>query len=515
MDNLLFVRLLSYIGSLVVFSMLVWTGRRFFKHVRARLYFFLLLSVFFYIFGYSQFFMQITQVGVAFWSRFQFLGIPYIPLFLVILAVHTRYYRQNQNLSPWLYLLAFIGLCIMLSQWSYPRLNLFYTDRTLSQVDGFLIVSSIDPGPVWYVHVVHTVAGLALSTYLFASAVRNARGKKRRDLLSMLIGIIIIGIVFLLFAFGMVPGIVDPLPIILAIISPLFVTGVFSDRLISDLSLAKINYFETSSNPVFIFNRDDQLIDLNDSAVWLISKSREKIINENWESIIEGVSETEDAKTVEVLDNSQEILIKNRIYSFQHTAFTDEKGRLRGYVRSLYDITEIKAAMKVLEEEARVDGLTGLLNRRSWEAQVEQTLKRGLRFRHPGSLLLLDLDHFKHINDTYGHQAGDAVLQEVSQRLKNGIRDIDILGRYGGEEICVWLVETCPEGAMLVAERLRRLIADAPVLYTQEHIRVTASIGVSGESEISTKDIGTYLKTADELLYQAKEAGRNCCKGLG
>jgi diguanylate cyclase (GGDEF)-like protein len=166
-----------------------------------------------------------------------------------------------------------------------------------------------------------------------------------------------------------------------------------------------------------------------------------------------------------------------------------------------------------LEEElrrlARFDELTGLCNRRYLFDRLTQEILRARRYGSPLSILLVDLDHFKRINDTYGHLMGDTVLATVASVIRDTIRATDIPGRYGGEEICIVLTETKVEGAQLVAERLRRRIATEPFPAAAGGMfQVTCSIGLV-EYRDDLKDLVAFLELADRALYQAKALGRN------
>jgi len=158
------------------------------------------------------------------------------------------------------------------------------------------------------------------------------------------------------------------------------------------------------------------------------------------------------------------------------------------------------------ERLATTDGLTGLLNRRTFNAQLDARLREAQRYRKPLSLLLLDIDHFKRVNDTHGHPAGDAVLRGVAQVVKKQARETDFVARYGGEEIALVLPETDAGGASVIAERIRNAVERARHLTDTGPLQVTLSIGVS---TWPASDPETLLEDADKALYRAKQAGRN------
>ncbi|MBI2920025.1 MAG: GGDEF domain-containing protein [Planctomycetes bacterium] len=160
-----------------------------------------------------------------------------------------------------------------------------------------------------------------------------------------------------------------------------------------------------------------------------------------------------------------------------------------------------------------LDGLTGVPNKRFLEDTLNREVARSQRHKRPLSVAMLDLDHFKKINDTYGHLAGDAVLREICRRLKTLVGADEVLARYGGEEFVAVLPEAGVEQAREFAERMRELAAEKPVEVDGQKIAVTISVGVAhtaGEAEMTAAEL---VKRADKLLYEAKAAGRNRVKG--
>lgn len=177
-------------------------------------------------------------------------------------------------------------------------------------------------------------------------------------------------------------------------------------------------------------------------------------------------------------------------------------------VGSMRDISRRKQDEKRLNELATTDELTGLSNRRHFLEQAEAQLRQALRYKQEFSFMMLDLDHFKRINDTHGHDAGDEVLRAVARTMREVMRGTDIIGRLGGEEFGAVMPETGAEAARQVAERLRLRIMEQPVAAPSGFVRITASIGIAhlGSGQASLSDL---MKKADLALYEAKNAGRN------
>jgi diguanylate cyclase (GGDEF)-like protein len=161
------------------------------------------------------------------------------------------------------------------------------------------------------------------------------------------------------------------------------------------------------------------------------------------------------------------------------------------------------------EAHARTDYLTGLFNRRHFVERVESELARAIQRHEPLSLLMIDIDHFKVVNDTWGHRGGDAVLQQVAQLIRDALREKDILGRIGGEEFAAALIGTESEHALAIAQRIRSTVENAVVtLPNGQPVQVTLSLGLT-QLKGQDASLDDLLHKADEALYQAKESGRN------
>jgi diguanylate cyclase (GGDEF)-like protein len=167
----------------------------------------------------------------------------------------------------------------------------------------------------------------------------------------------------------------------------------------------------------------------------------------------------------------------------------------------------------ILLAQSQIDSKTGLLNVSTWEMEAEVELSRTVRTRDAAALAIVDIDHFKRVNDTYGHLVGDRVLRAVADALKGQLRDYDKAGRFGGEEFVLLLAQTDDGDAVRIAERLRQHIGDLSVPIDDRpeapRVQVTISIGVSAMERSDPRELTDLLAAADSALYQAKQAGRN------
>lgn len=190
------------------------------------------------------------------------------------------------------------------------------------------------------------------------------------------------------------------------------------------------------------------------------------------------------------------------------TPVRDERGTLTHFVGIQQDVTERKEAQRVLTELATTDALTGLLNRRHFHALAGEELQRFRRFGGQFCVLMVDVDHFKRINDSHGHLFGDRVLREVAQRVLSSLRSMDLAARFGGEEFVALLLETDIDAGRDVAERIRRRVAESPVRADGVDVCMSVSIGAT-QVDGGDVTVDALLDRADRALYTAKEAGRD------
>ncbi|MGB9068978.1 MAG: diguanylate cyclase [Candidatus Acidiferrales bacterium] len=181
-----------------------------------------------------------------------------------------------------------------------------------------------------------------------------------------------------------------------------------------------------------------------------------------------------------------------------------------GVGRRLIDLhRQIEAKNRLLEELALTDSLTGVPNRRAIEAWSSRQLSGAARHGFSLWMVLIDLDHFKRINDSYGHEAGDAVLKKFAEILRSHTRLSDISGRIGGEEFLFVLTHADRDGTMMVVDRIRQQLAAEKFVFDGATVQVTASFGISGFSGKSAPEFEELLAQADDALYRAKDNGRN------
>lgn len=185
------------------------------------------------------------------------------------------------------------------------------------------------------------------------------------------------------------------------------------------------------------------------------------------------------------------------------------KLRLRAAEHVITLQQDFRASRQALQYKSTHDALTGTWNRGEVLGILEREIARGAREGSPVSVIMIDVDHFKNVNDTYGHLAGDAALREITGRILGSLRPYDTIGRYGGEEFLLVLGGCSSRNALTLAERVRELVAAEPLALVEGQVTATLSMGVATWNGSEHRDVEALLRAADAALYQAKRQGRN------
>ncbi len=251
-----------------------------------------------------------------------------------------------------------------------------------------------------------------------------------------------------------------------------------------------------------------KIVLINPAAESLLAKGIQEVIDGGFENLFDQPEQMRAFLERTVEDQKPELInYKGRILSVYASTIRTKGGDSIGSAALIRDVTEEKRLEESLIKMSTTDALTELFNRRFLDDTLNKEWLRSKRYGTPLSVLMMDVDFFKKFNDKYGHDQGDRVLQAVAKILRDTLRKIDYPCRYGGEEFMAILTNTPREGAMIVAERLRRLIEEAEI----DGLRVTVSIGISSYPEIDHVTLEQFVEIADAALYRSKERGRNCC----
>lgn len=284
-----------------------------------------------------------------------------------------------------------------------------------------------------------------------------------------------------------------------------------SERRFRDVSAAVGEFiWETDERGVLVYLSDRVREVLRFGAEDLIGRSFFSLMTEDVRAQAAGLMDPNECPEgfrgteVEVLDHHGGVVV----LQVSGVPIIEDDGRIVGWRGAALDVTERKRAEARLQELAKTDPLTGLANRRSFVEMVGEEIARCRRHDLPGAMLLLDIDHFKRVNDTYGHEAGDEVIRAVASSLRRLLRDEDVVGRYGGEEFAVFLPNAASSTAFRIADRVRIALAEEPIPIADGSITITVSVGLAA-AIADELDERRLVREADQALYAAKRGGRN------
>ena len=451
-----------------------------------------------------------------FWANIQFLGIGMLPVFWFITTLFFT--GREENYRTLLPVLLPVPVLMNFLVWTDPWHHLVRVKPSLITVGPLLLIDA-DYGALhnWvFVPFQYIIYGLTLIMFLDAWTSAQRMYKSRYLLLGA--GILIPMTGSALYIIGITPfENINLTSALFSVTCLIFARGIFNFSMLDIQPLARDTVVENLEDIILVFDDRDRMVDYNPAAENLLSRISTENIGRPADYILEehpslvlqlnGSGKSSESK-LSLKDGDA----RKRHYRSSLSLVKDRKGLIVGKVLTISDITSQIKLLNKMEILATTDSLTGVLNRRSFFEQANTEIDRAKRYERPVSFILLDIDYFKRVNDSFGHAAGDAVLTELSRRITSAIRREDIFGRYGGEEFSLCLPETNQSTARIFAERLRTYIEKEPVVYNGQNISVTASFGVAGVDKISAETLEELLLHVDKALYDAKELGRNRCE---
>ncbi len=501
--------ILPFVLSLVITAALgSYAYRR--RHLGAASTFALvMLALCVWTFCYIMELSNTTLSGKMFWASAKYFGAAPGPLLWFLLSLqltkNERWLTPPAQFALWTFALVTIIVVFTneFHHWYWTRVEL---------VPG-LPESQAEHGFYFWIYAVVSYLYILSSAVLYFRYYRSTPALYRRQAFLMALG----GFVPLtgriledFFNFDLFPN-VDNVILLFLVSGLLFALAIFRYGALDIVHIAHNAVIQNINAGIIVLDQSTRVVELNPFAQALVPASLAAPIGKP----IQAVFEKFPALSVKVrADQEVELHDANGARSFQVTSspIVDDNHALLGYAVVLSDISLRKQAERKLEALARTDGLTGVWNRRYFYELAEAEFSRARRYARRLAVMMLDVDHFKRINDTYGHALGDQALKFVAARCGNHFRDTDIFARYGGEEFVCLLEEIDPEDARRTAERIRQDIAQTPTPAGNQTLNLTISIGLAFLDEDGPILLNELVKRADRALYQAKEDGRNCVR---
>ena len=473
---------------------------------RRATYFALLTSVvFFYMLGYVIEVLATTPGEAMMALRVECLGIPLLAPFFFMT---TMGFFAQKYLKSWMLIASAIyGIAMFLVVFTNDHHMLYYSSHELVY-NGYFYNSVLGKGPLYALQQTVSI-GLMLIAYVIL-AIRFIRGssKLRKQMYLYIIGSIFAFVGNIINVINIAPYGIDIMPIAITIGLVFIAINLYKYKLLDIVPVAFDNAVEIMDDAIIVLDNEWGFIYCNRAAKKLFPilatySGTENILRmEGWPSELN--QDAEAPITFDMIHPETD----ERVYQTTNIDYIKDMRKEKiGISIVIKDITNITHMIGQLEELATTDPLTGIHNRRHFMTLINNQLSLAKRYNLSFGLLMLDIDFFKKINDTYGHVAGDHVLCEVVNIVSEQLRSQDVFARYGGEEFVIFTIENDEKGLATFAERIRETIENATIHYEDTEIKITTSIGAILLSPNQSFD--KAVVNVDKALYKAKESGRN------
>jgi diguanylate cyclase (GGDEF)-like protein len=441
-----------------------------------------------------------------FWLDITYVGVVTVPA--AFFAFALQFSRREHLLRPPL-LAALVGepIFVLLMLFTDPLHGLFFAGKRALNTGMIL-----EAGPVFWANVAYSYLLVLIACMLLVLRFIRSSGLYRQQAALVLLGVGITWASSLIFVFGYNPlPDADNTPFSFSLTALAFAFAVLRYRLLDVVPIARDALIERMSDGVIVIDARGRIVDINPAAQSVvrvffpdspIGRPALEVLAP-WANIASELSNHEILRTEIVVGAAPERFLDVRI-----SPLLDRRERYVGRLIVWRDITDLKRAQTRLAELATIDELTQVYNRRHALELAGSELRRARRLDHPFAIVLADIDHFKEVNDRFGHPAGDQVLIAFARICRSNIRETDVFARFGGEEFIILMPETDADQAWHVTERLRAALAATCIPLGDEALTVRASFGIA-VMENHHETLDAILQRADQALYTAKESGRN------
>ncbi|NLC11844.1 MAG: diguanylate cyclase, partial [Firmicutes bacterium] len=482
------------------------------KNIYRKVFSAFILCVSVYLFGYLMIINTSNLQELMLWNQIQYLGLPFISvLWLTVALLYTKtIYTLSRRTAVLLFFVPVITFFMRLTNsWHH----FFYKKWEAKQIFGYYSLY-MERGCWYYVNISYTILCLFLTIIIYHLGYQKKRLAYTRSQFFIFFFASLfplIGVMLVLFVYN--KWSIDYSALIMPIPMLIIGYGILKYDFLEIKTLARETIFENSFEGLMILESGLRLIDYNKAAKKFFGTLNISLDNYPIELLFKREPELlEIFKSDTTKEFSLVVGGEKRFFEIDTMPLGNPHDRRMMMLKSIRDITEKKKIQEELTILATTDSLSGLYNRAEFMELAQRALSWAKIHNEQLSLLMIDLDFFKNINDTYGHAAGDEIIRRMGNIIKTNFRKTDLAGRLGGEEFAVLLKNTSLQEAKRAAEKFREAVSKTKVIYEKQEINLTVSIGVAvtcGGID-NNSNIEDILKQADNALYKAKAKGRNC-----
>lgn len=485
----------------------VFTNRHRYKNI-THIFMVYTISIAIYCFASAVSLLATSLEQIKFWTVIQYIGMPIsTPLGLLFVMHYLGIHISKKKAFSLLIIPIITLVMVATNDFHHLHYRVFEINSTLGAP---YIRQEIG---LWYmIHGVYIFSCMFIAFLLAVSHWKETAKVYHLQLLSLIVGQLIPMLTAFLYLIGFTPQGVDPVPMVLWLSSLLYLWSISSSRLFTLMPIAKDDIFNSINNGVIVLDESFQLIEFNLACREYFPKLNRTSIGMNFYEIWKKLSGDSFPVEIEVTDRTQELkLVINeveRIYQVRILPLMQAKNS-KGTLMIFTDITELKILQTKLEHQANYDGLTQIYNRRAFMERCEQAFLLAEQESTPFTVIMMDIDHFKKVNDTYGHLLGDQLLNHVANICVNQLTEDQIFARYGGEEFAFYLNGQTVADAEALGKKLQINLKNQYLHTSEGDIPVTFSMGVAQAIQNKIETVDQLLNKADKALYSAKHAGRN------
>ncbi|TKC16769.1 histidine kinase N-terminal 7TM domain-containing diguanylate cyclase [Robertmurraya kyonggiensis] len=475
----------------------------------ARFFIFYTSFITIYCFASAFGLMSTTIEEIKFWTIIQYAGMPFSPPLGLLFVMQYLGYKLSIKKYIALLIIPIMSLIMVATN------DLHHLHYRIFEVDPILGAPYVHQEiGVWYmIHGVYTFACMFVAFLLVLFSWKDTAKSYRGQLLALLCGQLVPMVTAFIYLIGCTPPGVDPVPMVLWLTSLLYLWAISTSQMFRIMPIAKDSIFNSINDGVIVLDESYRLIEFNRASNGMFPQLEKSMFGMNFLDIWNSLSGEVFPFELESVTNNEELKLigadrLERIYQVRTSAL-HHINKSQGLLIIFTDITELKGLQLELEHQAYYDELTQIYNRRAFFQICNEAFADAKSTSSSFTVILMDVDFFKRVNDTYGHYMGDLLLEHVAKVCKSHLKENALFARYGGEEFVLALKGyTASEGEVL-SEELRSLLETQPLVTSEGDLSVTLSFGVAEATEGTEETVFKLLNKADKALYSAKQEGRN------
>jgi len=447
------------------------------------------------------------------WIRMEYLPLSFLPVFILFMCFEFVGAKIKKGFY---YMLLGIPLLTIFMQFTNEEYHFYYISMKLKENSPFP-VADLTGGPWFYVHSIFLYACVVISIVILLKRVTMVHFKFKMQLILMSLGLFIPILGSIFYLSGTSPYGIDTGPVSMSLSFLFHGAALVSFQMFNVAPIFRDVVFESMKEGVIVLNAERKVVDYNHVAKKIVPTLKSKMIGHHLNEVLK-----EHSLLLEIICEKKEqdykwsIDQKNRHYHISHSPVFNKMDKLIGNVITFSDVTERVEMQEKLKRLASTDGLTEVYNRTFFLSEAEAKMKELSETGSKAACIMFDIDHFKQINDTYGHEAGDIILKQVVRIAESCLGEYDLIGRFGGEEFIIFVPTASLEDALEMAEAIRKKIMETSKLVNGHKIAVTASFGIAyaGFGFHVYPSFEKLMNQADQALYAAKRNGRNCVEAF-